>query len=82
MLVEMLGLLSGLLLQGCFGIVAQRLARRIRVQTLHSILHQARALNPLTPAPPLDKRYQGDYFEHGLWWPSQELLETPLRASC
>ena len=28
--------------QGCFGIVAQRLTRRIRVRTLHAILHQAR----------------------------------------
>ena len=26
--------------QGCFGIVAQRLARRIRVHALHNILHQ------------------------------------------
>ncbi len=31
-----------MLKQGCFGIVAQRLTRRIRVRTLHAILHQAR----------------------------------------
>lgn len=41
--------------QGAFGIVAQRLARRVRVQTLHAVLHQASAVGlraqsrPYTP---------------------------------